>query len=154
MAGAVGVAAFLISGERSFGSQEIYQAIETVKKWGYTPSTHGDNHGNEYGCGGVLKLSEGTIPDLPTLTTMVAGIEHQVLGSGGLYYDLEGGHAEEFLVANTLRKTTPLIDPRYFPLDVWFADELGIDTAHFVSAHAELITQLRGESVKKVVIIK
>ena len=154
MAGVVGVAAFLNSGQPSFGSQEIYGAIERVQQRGYTSSTHGDDHNHEYGCGGIHKLSEGTIPNLPKLTTMVAGIKHQVLGRDGLYYDLEGGHAEEFLVANTLRKTTPLIDPRYFPLDVWFADELGIDTAHFVSDHAELIKQLRAESVKKVVIIK
>jgi len=127
---------------------------EVVDK-GHMPSVHGDDHADPapMGCGYFKLWVTGQLDGLePPEYTAVEG-RAAVIGAGGVYEELEGGHAESEVVINLVPGKTlePKTDQR-FVVDGWVTATFELDVPRYLTLAAQTVELLNGPRVARIIV--
>jgi len=134
----------------------LTEIVEEVKKVGFVPSVHGDDHAHPggMGCGffklwSLGKLEGVTPPDFDSEQGKAS-----VLSAGGVYEELSGSHEEKIVYINLVPGTTlePVADNQAFVVDAWIAGEFDLDVGKYLGAAASTVEQLGGPLKAKIIV--
>jgi hypothetical protein len=146
-----GVLGVMALGVKRGDKQGLREAVRVVKEKGYVPGIHGDqDHGGE-GCGFGKLWSQGQLEDLPKLELTPEEMREVVEEMGGAYVELSGGHEEKLVRANLVKGMTLVPEGDSFGLDVWAAEELGIDSFELVKNAVETVEKLNGPKIIEII---
>jgi hypothetical protein len=131
------------------------EIVREVMDAGHTPSVHGDDHADPppMGCGYFKLWSTGKLDGLePPLYSAREG-RAAVIGAGGVYEELVGGHAETEVVINLVPGKTlePKTDQR-FVVDGWVAATFDLDVGRYLTLAAQTVELLNGPLVARIVV--
>jgi hypothetical protein len=129
--------------------------VREVMDAGHTPSVHGDDHADPppMGCGYFKLWSTGQLDGLePPLYDAREG-SAAVLGAGGVYEELAGGHAETEVIINLVSGKTlePKADQR-FVVDGWVTATFDLDVGRYLTLAAQTVELLNGPLVARIVV--
>jgi len=133
----------------------LREIVDEVRAAGHVPSVHGDDHASPppMGCGYFKLWVTGQLDglDLPQYTAEEG--QAAVLGAGGVYEELQGGHAETEVVINLVPNTTlePQEDQR-FVADAWVTGPFGLDVPQYLTLAAQTVELLNGPRVARIVV--
>lgn len=129
--------------------------VREVQAAGHTPSVHGDDHADPppMGCGYFKLWVTGKLDGLEPPEFSAAEGRAAVLGAGGVYEELEGGHAETEVVINLVPGKTlePKADQR-FVVDGWITGPFGLDVGQYLTLAAQTVELLNGPRVARIVV--
>ena len=128
--------------------------VAEVRRKGYVPSVHGDDHG-AVGCGFFKLWQTGQLPGLrPPNYDSAAGRE-EILSHDGAYEWLKGGHEEWFTVINLRSGTTfrPNPNDQRFVLDAWVAEDFKLPLTEYAVLAAETVERLRPAAMVAKIIV-
>ena len=129
--------------------------VDEVAAAGYVPSVHGDDHAHPapMGCGFFKLWSLGQLPGLEPPSYDSEQGQAKVLGAGGVYETLAGGHSESKVMINLVPKTTmvPKTDQR-FVVDAWVTGEFDLDVPTYLTLAVETVERLNGPKVAQLII--
>jgi len=120
--------------------------VEEVRKAGYVPSVHGDEHASPPGMGcGYFKLwSQGKLEGLEPPAFDSEEGKAEVLDAGGKYETLKGKHYEVEVVVNLVPGTTlePAPHDQRFVVDAWVAPQFELDVPTYLTLAVSTVEQL------------
>lgn len=130
----------------------LKEAVAEVEKAGFAPSVHGDGHG-AMGCGFFKLWSTGRFEGLAKPDYDADQGRDAVVGAGGTYETLEGGHSESCVIINLVEGTTyePESD-QAFVVDAWITKTFDLDVPAYLLRAAETVEKLGGPRVAKVIV--
>ncbi len=129
--------------------------VEEVRQAGHVPSIHGDDHASPppMGCGYFKLWVTGQLDGLELPEYTAGEGQAAVLDAGGVYEELQGGHAESEVVINLVPGTTlePQEEQR-FVVDGWVAGAFGLDVGRYLGLAAQTVELLNGPLVARIVV--
>jgi len=129
--------------------------VEEVREAGHVPSVHGDDHASPppMGCGYFKLWVTGQLDGLELPEYTAEEGQAAVLDAGGVYEELQGGHAESEVVINLVPDTTlePQEDQR-FVVDGWAAGSFGLDVGRYLGLAAQTVELLNGPLVARIIV--
>lgn len=129
------------------GEGGFKDAANMVREAGLVPTTHGDDHKQENGCG-----FKGLNPQLNIDSAVGRQLVEQ---AGGEYITLEGAHSEVDLIVNDVARTYVhtgrLAGQKHFVADLWFAREIGVPNSKALDQVATTIEKLGGPKVVRII---
>ena len=151
LGGVYGVAAT----RKVFDLDGLKKIVSEVAAAGYVPSVHGDQSATPapMGCGFFKLWSKGELPGLDKPSYDSEEGRDNVVGAGGVYETLEGGHSESKVLINLIPKTTfePKREQR-FVVDAWIAGEFDLDVPTYLTLAAETVERLNGPRVAQLIV--
>ena len=129
--------------------------VAEVQDAGHVPSVHGDDHADPppMGCGYFKLWVTGQLDGLELPEYTAEQGRNAVLGAGGVYEELQGGHAETEVVINLVPDTTlePQEEQR-FVADAWITGPFGLDVPQYLTLAAQTVELLNGPLVARIVV--
>ncbi len=135
-------------------AKDLEEIVEEVRKAGYEPSVHGDDHTDPWGRGcGYFKLWKTGKLGLPEPKFTAREGRQAVLDAGGVLETLEGRHFEDFACINLVPNTTiePNATRQRFVVDAWVVAQFGLDTLEYLKLAATTVEKLNGNLWAKIV---
>ena len=129
--------------------------VREVQAAGHIPSVHGDDHAHPppMGCGYFKLWVTGQLDGLePPAFTAEEG-RAAVLGAGGVYEELAGGHAESEVVINLVAgKTLEPKEDQRFVVDGWVTGAFNLNVGQYLTLAAQTVELLGGPRIARIVV--
>jgi hypothetical protein len=133
----------------------LREIVDEVREAGHVPSVHGDDHASPppMGCGYFKLWVTGQLDGLELPEYTAEEGRSTVLGAGGVYEELQGGHAETEVVINLVPNTTlePQADQR-FVADAWITGPFELDVPQYLTLAAQTVELLNGPLIARIVV--
>ena len=129
--------------------------VREVIDAGHTPSVHGDDHADPppMGCGYFKLWVTGRLDGLEPPEYDAREGRAAVIGAGGVYEELAGGHAETEVVINLVPgKTLAPQDDQRFVVDGWVAGTFDLDVPRYLTLAAQTVELLNGPLVARIIV--